>query len=104
MQSLSNYKYSIIIRPFQKKYFALVKPESQNIMRVKSFHLQQSTGLHKPSSYVIHSYTNTFYTSIHGILQGKNTGVGCHFLLQDLYGTQYKLSLRYTDLEEKRHG
>ena len=25
---------------------------------------------------------------VHGILQGKNTGVGCHFLLQGLFLTQ----------------
>ena len=27
-------------------------------------------------------------SSVHGILQGKNTGVGCHFLLQGIFPTQ----------------
>ena len=27
-------------------------------------------------------------SSVHGILQGKNPGVGCHFLLQGIFPTQ----------------
>ena len=27
-------------------------------------------------------------SSVHGILQGKNTGVGCHFLLQGIFPIQ----------------
>ena len=27
-------------------------------------------------------------SSVHGIFQGKNTGVGCHFLLQGIFQTQ----------------
>ena len=27
-------------------------------------------------------------SSIHGIFPGKNTGVGCHFLLQEIFPTQ----------------
>ena len=27
-------------------------------------------------------------SSVHGILQGKNTGVGCHVLLQGIFPTQ----------------
>ena len=27
-------------------------------------------------------------SSVHGILPGKNTGVGCHFLLQGIFQTQ----------------
>ena len=27
-------------------------------------------------------------SSIHGIFPGKNTGVGCHFLLQGIFATQ----------------
>ena len=27
-------------------------------------------------------------SSVHGIFPGKNTGVGCHFLLQEIFPTQ----------------
>ena len=27
-------------------------------------------------------------SSVHGILRGKNSGVGCHFLLQGIFPTQ----------------
>ena len=36
-------------------------------------------------------------SSVHGILQGKNIGVGCHFLLQDIFPTQ-GLNLRLLHL------
>ena len=30
----------------------------------------------------------TLGSSVHGVLQVKNTGVGCHFLLQGIFPTQ----------------
>ena len=49
-------------------------------MRAKS--LQSCLTLWDPMDYTLRG------SSVHGILQAKNTGVGCHFLLWGIFPTQ----------------
>ena len=42
-------------------------------------------------------------SSVHGISPGKNTGVGCHFLLQGIFLTQ-GLSMRLLSLQHRQAG